>query len=101
MVADPRIDHRRTGQTNNRTDGAAGAIAVWLASMNATPSSWPFGEASSRPHESRWMAAGILDMITAKLKDFSSERMIAAVDAVRERAIVWLLPSIGPELSMR
>ena len=45
-----------------------------------------FGEASSRPHESRWVAAGILDMITAKLKDFSWERMIAAVDAVRERA---------------
>jgi len=32
------------------------------------------------------MAAGILNMITAKLKDFSWERMIAAVDAVRERA---------------
>jgi len=33
-----------------------------------------------------WHAGGVLRMNTVRLKDFSWERMIAAVDAVREKA---------------
>ena len=44
------------------------------------------GEVILRTREWRPGATGILGMTSVKLQDFSWERMIAAVDAVRERA---------------